>query len=105
MQRITLEVKIPDEYVIIKQIELEELQQKNDERVWIGFKDLEKLTDLGRDKLDTILKRYRDELDVYNGGPVKYPDGGRWNFEKDGIRKWLKDNHSRIWIENQALNK
>lgn len=100
MQTLELKVAIPDEFVLLRQDELDALKERADERVWIGFKDLEMLTGLKRDKLDMILKRYRDELDVYKGGPVKYPDGGKWSFEKDGIRQWLKDNHSRIWKED-----
>jgi len=102
MQTLELKVNIPDEYVLFKRDDLEELQDKIDERVWIGFNDLKSLTGLERNKLDTILKRYRNELDVYKGGPVKYPDGGKWSFEKDGIRQWLKDNHSRIWKEDKT---
>ena len=57
------------------------------------------MTGLKREKLDTILKYYRDELDVKNGGPVKFPDGGRWNFNKRKMKKWLEANHARIWRE------
>lgn len=99
-QSIELKVTIPEDYVLFKKEELNKLIEKADERVWISFYDLETITGLGRNKLDTILKRYRAELDISNGGPVKYPDGGRWSIEKDGMKKWLKDNHSRIWSDD-----
>lgn len=98
MQQIMFNV--PDNIVILSKEEHESLLEKIDDRVWINFNDLSKWTGLKRDKLDSILKRYRDELDVINGGPVKFPDGGKWSFEKEGIRKWLKDNHSRVWSED-----
>lgn len=98
MQQIQFDV--PDNIVILSKEEHQKLLDSRDERVWIEFSDLTVLTGLKRIKLDTILKRYRDELDVQHGGPVKYPDGGKWSFEKDGIRKWLKENHARIWLED-----
>jgi len=86
------------EYVILT---AEEYDQLKTQAVWISFSDLMELTGLGRDKLDTILKRYREELDVYKGGPVKFPDGGKWSIELDGMKKWLKQNHARIWREDR----
>lgn len=95
-----LEVTIPDSYVIITREEHQSLLDSQDERVWIGLKDLMEMVNLSRDKLTDILYRYREELDVYEGGPVKYPDGGKWSFEKEGSKKWLKENHSRIWSDD-----
>lgn len=97
-QQITFSV--PESIVILTKEEHKILLEKIDDRVWINFNDLTNLTGLKRDKLDHILRRYSDELDVLNGGPVKFPNGGKWSFEKEGIRKWLKENHSRIWSEN-----
>lgn len=99
-----LTVSIPSEYVLITREEYKELQSKSDERIWIGFKELQDLTGLKRTKLDDILTRYRDELDIKNGGSVKYPDGGKWNFNKRATLKWLEDNHSRIWSEDPHYN-
>lgn len=98
MQQIV--VNLPENVVILTKEEHQELLDSLDERVWISFLDLMSMTDLKREKLDTILKKYRDELDVYNGGPVKFPDGGKYSIEKEGIKKWLKDNHARIWKED-----
>jgi len=86
------------EYVILTADEYEKLKNQP---VWITFSDLMDMTGLKRDKLDTILKRYRDELDVYNGGSVKFPDGGKWSIEREGMKKWLKENHARIWREDK----
>lgn len=99
MQQIMIDV--PDSIVILTKEEHSKLLDKIDDRLWISFQDLSDWTGLKRDKLDTILKRYRDELDVMNGGPAKYPDGGKWSFEKEGIRKWFKENHARIWAEDE----
>lgn len=98
MQQIQFDV--PDNIVILSKEEHERLLERLDERVWISFEDLSCWTGLKRNKLDSILKRYRNELDVNVGGPVKYPDGGKWSFEKDGIRNWLKENHARVWNED-----
>lgn len=95
-----LTVTIPSEYVVITKGEYAELKDKSDERIWIGFKDLQDLTGLKRTKLDDILTRYRDELDIKNGGPVKYPDGGKWNFNKRPTLEWLEINHGRIWSDD-----
>lgn len=99
-----LDVKDLSNYILIRKEDINNLLKQTDNRVWIDFNSLEKMTGLSRSKLDTILKRYREELDVYNGGPVKYPDGGRWSIEKEGIQKWLKENHSRIWSDDQRIN-
>lgn len=97
----TLQVTIPPDIVILTKKEHENLLNQIDERVWIGLSDLMELTNVKRDKLTKMLERYRDELDIDNGGPVKYPDGGHWNFEKDGILKWLKENHARCWRDDR----
>lgn len=90
----------PKEYVIKEKDEYQQLIDNLDDTVWISFNDLMEYTNLGREKLDTLLKRYREELDIMNNGPVKFPDGGKWSFEKEGIRKWLKENHSRVWKDD-----
>lgn len=99
LQEIT--VIIPPDYVLIKKADLQEILDQNDDRVWIGFADVEELTGLRRNKLDDILKRYRDEIDVFKGGFVKFPDGGKWSFNKAATLKWLEDNHTRIWQEER----
>lgn len=102
MSQQTTEVlaSILNDYVLVKKDEVDRLLNQADNSVWCDFSALEEMTGLSRSKLDTILKRYREELDVMHGGPVKYPDGGRWSIEKDGMKKWLKDNHSRIWADD-----
>lgn len=95
-----LMIELPSEYVVLTRDEYQELKEKSDERIWVGLKELEELTGLKRNKLDDILTRYRDELDIKNGGPVKYPDGGKWNFNKRATLKWLENNHSRIWSDD-----
>lgn len=88
------------DYVLVKRDELDKIIAQTDKSIWVDFYKLEEMTGLSRSKLDTIMKRYREELDVFHGGPVKYPDGGRWSIEKEGMQKWLKENHSRIWSDD-----
>lgn len=95
-----LTVTIPSEYVILTREEHKQLLDDVDSRVWVSFKELQELTGLKRTKLDQILSRYRDELDLKNGGPVKFADGGKWNFNKKQTLKWLEENHKRIWMED-----
>lgn len=95
-----LTVTIPNDYVLLHKDELNEYLQKIDERVWISFSDLEDLTGIKRTKLDEILTRYRDELDLKNGGPVKYPDGGKYSINKKPMQKWLEENHRRVWMDD-----
>lgn len=95
-----LTVTIPNDYVLLHKDELNEYLQKIDERVWISFSDLQDLTGIKRTKLDEILTRYRDELDLKNGGPVKYPDGGKYSINKKPMQKWLEENHRRVWMDD-----
>lgn len=95
-----IKVMIPPEFILITKVELEELKDQVDERVWVGFSDIEKLTGLKRNKLNDILYRYKDEIDVFAGGFVKFPEGGRWSFNKSATLNWLKENHARIWKED-----
>lgn len=97
----TVQVIIPPDMVIRTREEDEKILSQIDQRVWIGLTDLMQLTNVKRDKLTKILERYRKELDIENGGPVKYPNGGHWNFEKEGILKWLKENHARVWRDEK----
>lgn len=90
------------DYVLVKRDELDKIIAQSDKSVWVDFAKLEEMTGISRKKLDTILRRYREELDIKNGGPVKFPDGGRWSIEKDGMQKWLKENHSRVWSDDLA---
>lgn len=95
-----LTVTIPNDYVLLHKDELNEYLQKIDERVWISFSDLQDLTGIKRTKLDEILTRYREELDLKNGGPVKYPDGGKYSINKKPMQKWLEENHRRVWMDD-----
>lgn len=98
------EINIPEDCIIVSKQAIKEMIDDLNVAIWIDFAELESMTGISRKKLDTILKRYREELDVFNGGPVKYPDGGRWSIEKEGIQQWLKENHSRIWSDDQKQN-
>lgn len=98
-------VSIPSEYVVLTRDEFKKLEEAADDRVWIDFKTLQDLTGIKRTKLDEILTRYREELDVEHDGPVKYADGGRWNFNKKPLLKWLQENYQRIWMDDPYYGK
>lgn len=100
-QTTELLTSILNDYVLVNKVDLEKLMNQTNNSVWVDFSYVEEMTGLKRNKLDTILKRYRDDLDIAYGGPVKYPDGGRWSIEKEGMKKWLRENHSRIWLEDE----
>lgn len=95
-----LTVTIPDDYVVLTREEHRALHEKSDERVWVDFKSLQELLGLKRTKLDEILTRYRDELDLKNGGPVKYADRGKWLFNKKPTLKWFEENYARVWMDD-----
>ncbi|TLQ08508.1 DUF771 domain-containing protein [Marinilactibacillus psychrotolerans] len=95
-----LTITIPEAYVVLTKEEFKELKDKQDERVWITFTDLQEIAGLKRTKLDEVLTHYRDELDLKNGGPVKYADGGKYSINKKPMQKWLEENHTRVWMND-----
>jgi phage pi2 protein 07 len=99
---VTISVPIPEEYVLIKKIELKELQQERLTGVYWSMKDLEKRINKSRPWiLENILyePRFRKMLDSKNGGPVYYPQsqGENWSFHATKMAEFLDKNFSRIF--------
>ena len=104
MQRIqaSVTITIPDEYVLIQKVELEELQkEKLNGRFW-SMKDLESRTNKKQEWLkDNVLyqPRFKKVLDVENGGFVYYPkkSGEKWAFQAVKMAKFLDENFYLIF--------
>ena len=95
MQTLQVNIPVPSDMVLIKRVDYEEMLTKIDrEKIWT-MSDLEEITGRGRQWLkEKILYVYRDELDLMQGGFVRYPEnrGGQWKFEARQMSDWL-DKH------------
>lgn len=99
---VTISVPIPEEYVLIKKIELKELQQERLTGVYWSMKDLEKRVNKKQEWIkENILypSRFRKILDSENGGFVYYPksQGQSWSFQATKMAKFLDDNFHLIF--------
>lgn len=87
---VDLTIQIPEENVLVKKVELEELKQQSLSGVYWNMKDLEQRT--GK-KVDWIKEnilyptRFKKILDVENSGFVYYPkkQGQTWAFQASKI--------------------
>ena len=104
MQQITAEVviNIPNNYVLVKKAEFEELQQQRHEGKYWSMKDLEQR--INRDQKwikEKILMnpKFRRQLDVDLGGFVFYPEinGEKWSFQASKMAQFLEDNFYGIF--------
>ena len=100
--KVELEVKIPDEYVLITKVEYEELQHDRLVGRYWTMQDLEK--QIGKKQVwikENILypSRFKSQLDVSVGGFVYYPKakGEKWSFHATKMAKFLDDNFYRIF--------
>lgn len=104
MQNINVELSIPvpDDFVLIKKVELEELKGKDLSGVWWTMKDLERRLNKSHEWIkDNILfpTRFKNILDVKNGGFVYYPEkrGETWSFLAVKMSEFLEDNFVEIY--------
>lgn len=96
--QVNLTVQVPDEYVLVSKVELEELQQeKLNGRYW-SMEDLEERT--GRKQLwlkSNLLyaPKFKKELEKF----VHYPNsqGDKWSFQASKMVKFLDDNFYLIF--------
>ena len=100
---VSLSIQIPDDSVIIKKVEYEELKEKSLEGVYWNMKDLEKHTGKSSRWLkDNILYRedFKKVLDVNNLGFVYYPEtqGNTWAFQAKKMAEFLERNFHKIFI-------
>lgn len=104
MQQLKVEmlIKIPEEYVLIKKIELEELRNNELTGVFWSMKNLEERVIRKSEWIkDNILypSRFRNILDVERGGFVFYPKlkGQSWSFHAARMADFLDKNFSEIF--------
>ncbi|QKS71939.1 DUF771 domain-containing protein [Paenalkalicoccus suaedae] len=98
---VQLTIPVPEGQVMISKVELEELKSSSLEGLYWNMKDLEKRTG----KSDPWIKenilyptKFRQELDIKNGGFVYYPVRGQtWSFQAKKMSKFLEDNFNRIF--------
>lgn len=99
MQTLEVKVAIPDDMVIIKKIEYQELLDSvSNQLVW-SMKDLERALGRSDDWIkEKILYPHREELDIQLGGFVKYPEskGQPWRFGAKRMSEWLEENIKEV---------
>lgn len=100
--QVNMTIPIPEEYVLITKVEFEQLQQEKLSGQYWTMKDLEKR--VGKEWRwikDNILypSRFKEILDVNNGGFVYYPEGRgkNWSFHASKMAQFLDDNFHLIF--------
>lgn len=96
---VSLTIPIPNDSVLIKKVELEELKSNSLQGVYWNMKDLEQRTGKKHEWIkENILypSRFRKILDVDSGGFVFYPKskGQTWTFQANKMAEFL-DKHFR----------
>lgn len=96
---VSLTIPIPNDSILIKRVELEELKSKSLQGVYWNMKDLEQRTGKKHEWIkENILypSRFRKILDVDSGGFVFYPKskGQTWTFQANKMAEFL-DKHFR----------
>lgn len=99
---VSLTIQIPPDFVMIKKVELEELQQEKLCGVYWTMKDLEKRTNKKQEWLKNnilFVPNFKKELDVKNRGFVYYPrvKGEPWSFQASKMAKFLDENFYLIF--------
>lgn len=98
-QSLNITVVIPEEYVLVTKVEWEEmLDQKLKGKQW-NMKDLEKHTRRSNNWLkENTLYPNRQELDIKEGGFVRYPksSGSPWKFGAYRMGEWLEAHIDKI---------
>lgn len=99
---VTLTIPIPEDLVLIKKVELEELKAQNLTGIYWTMKNLENRTNNKQAWLkENILypSKFRKQLDVNCGGFVYYPtkSGEKWSFLASKMSKFLEDNFHLIF--------
>ena len=99
MQTLEVKVAIPDDMVIIKRIEYQELLDSVSSQLVWSMKDLERVLGRSDDWIkEKILYPYREELDVQLGGFVRYPitKGQPWKIGAKQMRDWIEENLEKV---------
>lgn len=100
--KVELEIKIPDEYVLITKENYEELKNAELFGVYWTMQDLEKR--IGKKQVwikENILypPKFKKQLDVQQGGFVYYPaiKGEKWAFHATKMAQFLENNFYSIF--------
>ncbi|WP_054767295.1 DUF771 domain-containing protein [Lysinibacillus parviboronicapiens] len=100
--QVNLTIPVPDDYVLIMKVELEELQQDRLNGVYWTMVDLENR--IGKKQVwikENILypQKFKRQLDVSQGGFVYYPKakGEKWSFLASKMSQFLEDNFYTIF--------
>jgi phage pi2 protein 07 len=99
---VQLAIPIPDDCILIKKVEWEEMKKSELEGVYWSMQDLE--SRVSRKQVwikENILypPRFKKILDIENGGFVFYPKakGQNWSFQASRMTVFLEKNFSEIF--------
>ncbi len=99
---VSLSIQIPKDMVLISRVELEDMEKELLKGVYWTMNDLEKRINKKQDwiKRNILLKKkFKDELDVENGGFVFYPEGSgqTWSFQATRMADFLDKHFTQIF--------
>lgn len=99
---VNLSIPVPENYVLITKVELDVLKQESLMGMYWTMKDLEQRTNKKHEWIkEKILypSRFRQMLDVKNGGFVYYPEvqGEKWSFQAIKMARFLEENFHVIF--------
>lgn len=99
---VTLSIPIPENMILIKKVELEELKAESLKGVYWTMKDLEERIGKKQEWIkENILykQNLKKQLDVKNQGFVYYPQtrGEKWVFLASKMSQFLEDNFYLIF--------
>ncbi|WP_277679730.1 DUF771 domain-containing protein [Gracilibacillus dipsosauri] len=102
---VTLNIPVPEDSIIIKKVEYEELKQNELQGVYWNMKDLEGKINRKHEWIkENILypSRFRKILDVEYGGFVFYPKakGQIWTFKATDMAKFLMNTLKKFSLDN-----
>jgi len=100
--KVELEIKIPENYVLITKVEYKELQHDLLVGRYWTMQDLE--NQIGKKQVwikENILypPKFKKQLDVLQGGFVYYPKakGEKWSFHATKMANFLEENFYKIF--------
>jgi phage pi2 protein 07 len=97
-----LSISLPENLVVIERVEYEKFLNQDLKGQWWSMKDLEERTNKKIEWLkENVLyvKRFKEVLDVNQGGFVYYPQGrGQcWSFQATRMSEFLEKNFASIY--------
>ncbi|MDC6328250.1 DUF771 domain-containing protein [Staphylococcus auricularis] len=99
-QILNVQIKIPDEYVLIETNRLKELEENIEDPIW-DMKDLKNKTKMASDTTiqDRLLYNPKFRKELKNKGIVHYPDDEfrRWRVNAKKMTQFLEENFEDIF--------